>query len=293
MSRVQSFEEQIEYLRKNGVKFNISDEQHAVNYLSNNNYMNKILNYCICFKKYNQKDEYIDLDFAYLEDLSSIDMYLRLLVIRLSLHIEHYLKLATINDINGKKVNPYKIVTKYYKTLSDRDKNILCKELSRNTHKTPPYISVYEFLENIPLGQFITFYRFYFASYKNEKDYFYMLTSFKSLRNASAHNSCVLSEIKNVKYKLNNNIFNELLKIENIKKKYLSKMISKYKIEGVLTVLYLFKNVVTSQGVLKDGREQIHIFKNRMLENLKYYNNSYMKDVFEFLKIVIDSWYPL
>ena len=72
--------EQIEHLKKKGVKFNYISEDEAIKYLSDNNNYFKLRAYRKSFEKYTEGEnegKYIDLDFAMLKDLAIIDMRFR------------------------------------------------------------------------------------------------------------------------------------------------------------------------------------------------------------------------
>ena len=42
---------------------------------------------------------YISLDFAYLKELSTLDMYLREIILKMTIDIEHFLKVKMLNDL--------------------------------------------------------------------------------------------------------------------------------------------------------------------------------------------------
>ena len=74
-------EDQIKYMRDvKGIKFTIVDETQAAEFLTTRNYYFKVKafekNYEIC-NSGEKKGKYFDLEFAYLQELSKIDMYLR------------------------------------------------------------------------------------------------------------------------------------------------------------------------------------------------------------------------
>lgn len=90
-----SFDDQINDLKAKNVKFELYSEEEAKKYLQYNNYYFKLKSYARNYTKYSKidmKDKYINLDFAYLVELSSLDMYLRRLIVGLCLDIEHVLK---------------------------------------------------------------------------------------------------------------------------------------------------------------------------------------------------------
>ena len=84
---IKTSNELIEHMKNKEIKFNIISEIEAKKILENNNYYFKLAAYRNnYFKKPNR--EYIDLEFAYLRELSIIDMELRHLVLEMALDIE-------------------------------------------------------------------------------------------------------------------------------------------------------------------------------------------------------------
>ena len=107
----------IEYLKKKNIKFEKISEEDAEKYLRyNNNYYN-VTSYKHNFERYLVDgkfiDKFIDLDFAYLKDLAIIDHRTRLVLFKMIIDIEHYLKIRILNLIeNIEKEDGYRIVNK-------------------------------------------------------------------------------------------------------------------------------------------------------------------------------------
>lgn len=82
-----------------GIQFKYTSEAEAENYLSNiNNYLRTAAyrkNFQ-CYRNGPNIGKYIHLDFAYLQELSTIDMHFRFLISKMCLDIEHNLKVPVL-----------------------------------------------------------------------------------------------------------------------------------------------------------------------------------------------------
>ena len=108
-----SIDEQLKNLEGKNVQFNIMSKEEAREYLQNNTYYFKLKSYEKSFEYNVSKNQYINLEFAYLVELSKLDMYLRELIIRISLHTEHFLKVKLIDDLTkNEKEDGYHVVCK-------------------------------------------------------------------------------------------------------------------------------------------------------------------------------------
>lgn len=87
-----SYPEQVQHLEQKGVSFALMSKRQALIYLRDNNNFFKLSSYRKNFNKDATNREYVHLDFAYLVDLAIIDMYLRALMLKMSLNIEHFAK---------------------------------------------------------------------------------------------------------------------------------------------------------------------------------------------------------
>ena len=97
-----------------GITFSIMSETEAAEYLSKrNNYM-RTASYRKNYAKHEtgaQVGKYINLDFAYLAELSNIDFYLREHLLKMCIDIEHALKVALLAEIEqNPQEDGYKIV---------------------------------------------------------------------------------------------------------------------------------------------------------------------------------------
>lgn len=109
--------EQIADMRQKGITFHYIEEHEAARFLKYNNYYFKLKSYGKNYDKYNsteKKGQYINLDFSYLQELSTLDMYLRKAIIAMALDIEHALKTQLLYDLSTNDAEDgYSIVEKY------------------------------------------------------------------------------------------------------------------------------------------------------------------------------------
>lgn len=113
MKQLLTVDELIEHMKHKGITFNIVTEAEAKIFLSENNYYMKLASYRANYSKYengSKAGQYINLDFAYLKELSTIDMHLRYLIIQMCLDIEHALKVSLISHVErNPKEDGYKL----------------------------------------------------------------------------------------------------------------------------------------------------------------------------------------
>ncbi|HHW35987.1 MAG TPA: Abi family protein [Bacillales bacterium] len=100
----------IGHLDQKNVKFELITKDEAKNILQTSNYFYKITAYRKNFEK-NKYDKYVNLDFKLLQDLATIDMRLRYLVLQMCLDIEHMVKTQILTDITkNSQIHPQKII---------------------------------------------------------------------------------------------------------------------------------------------------------------------------------------
>lgn len=301
----------IPYLKSKNIKFKNCSEKDALIHLKNNNNYYNIVLYKNNFSKYNGK--YIDLDFAYLKDLSIIDTRVRRILYEMILDIEHYLKIRILNTIENIPLeNGYKIVNLYLeKDFNDKKypkrlhnsfkkkkrceyhKDILMKYNLNSQIKNMP---IWEFFKVITFGELIHFFSF-FTNYYNLKDnkYIFILKEINQLRNAVAHNLCILSKLnKSTNKKYDALVINYLKKCD-IEKDIIYKNLSNSCIKQITYTLYLYNIVVTSKG-RKDNIyfKLTNLFYKRIILNKDYYvNNKLLKSIYSYFDMIIEKNYKV
>ena len=169
-------------LKNKNIKFECCLEQDDEIYLKENNNYYNVTSYKNNFVKYQcgeLEGKYIDLDFTYLKDLSIIDYRTRLVLFKMIIDIEHYLKIWILNIIEKiSEEDGYKIVNLYLKKdFNDKERPKRMNESIRKKVSNDYYqkifskydldkdtkienIPIWEFLEIITFGELINFFWF-------------------------------------------------------------------------------------------------------------------------------------
>lgn len=321
---MKNAEELVSMLKNDkGITFNIIDEAAAAEYLkSTNNYL-RTASYRKNYEKHQSgknKDKYINLDFAYLTELSTIDMYLRKIALQMCIDIEHAIKTKLITTIeNNPNEDGYNIVDLFFSKHPDVLENIEGKADSIftggliekyfslcyvfNIYSDPTHIKtkiikcdcpIWVLVEIISFGdllKLISVYNNEYPNYRIDIPSSNILKAVKSLRNACAHNNCLLNNMNKGKTTPPQEITQFISKIKTIGKEERTKKLSCRPIFELVCMLKAYNEVV-SDKVKCTGINILHEFtSNRMFKNIDYFKtNIVVKTSFEFLKKVLDSF---
>lgn len=291
----------IKQLENKGVKFHIISRVEAYNFLTNrNNYM-RLASYRKNYETSRgiNQDKYINLEFAYLVELSALDMHLRNFIIKMCLDVEHSLKVRLINDVEkNDDEDGYQIVDKF---LAKKENEYICKYISRfsNSHfcgdlikkyfdiryngkSIPTGVNGFEcpvwvLTELLQFGDFLKLYCFYNKEYNKPCIDESALKLTKSLRNACAHNNCIMHDLHISKTtKPPAAISQYVSQIKGLgKTERRSKLSSQFLLEFT-ALLFVYEKVVTSD-IKKHTFNDLHKFaNNRLVLNLYYFDKNDM-----------------
>lgn len=312
-------DEMVPYLKQKNIKFEKISEERAEKYLRDNNNYYNVTSYKHNFERYlfdgKFVDKYIDLDFAYLKDMAIIDHRVRLILFKMIIDIEHYLKIKILNTIETiDEEDGYRIVNLYLeKDFNDekfpkRVHNSIFKKVGNEYYQKifSKYdvdkdeklenIPIWEFLEIITFGELVNFYDFYTKEYNlvDENRDVYILRNIVKLRNAVAHNTCVLSELnkKDNEYPPAYKVV-QYLKSCNICKETRDNKLGNSRIRQITYTLYMFNEIVTSDGIKKNIKKEINeLFFDRIIHHKEYYNNNeLLKSIYSYFKKIIENNY--
>lgn len=299
--------EQVDYMRDvSGIKFNITTEEQAKSFLSNNTYYFKIKSYAKNYEKYKQGEnagKYINLDFAYLVEISKIDMYFRRIILKMTLDIEHFLKVKLLRDFqNNYEEDGYSIINEFLEqygyieeNINLKGKNSICTDL---VSKYKDNFAIWNIVEILSFNDFTKLYEMYYKKYKNKDSSVKFLWSVRFLRNAAAHNSCLLNSLRtpySYKIKPNKMVMNYLSKVEGIGRTARVNRMQNPVIHDFIVTLYVFNNIISSKEIkLSTMTELKDLVDNKISRNKEFFEkNQILIAYYNFTKKIIDHFYDL
>lgn len=303
---ILSYEEQINHFIQKDITFKNISKETALEYLKNHNNFFKLSSYRKNFPKRDGTDKYINLDFSHLTDLAGIDTRLRMILVEMSLNIEHFAKVQLLKEITeSNNEDGYVIVEDYLDLLDSKEKSNLEAEIARNSvslyvselyKKYHDNFPVWAFVEILTFGRFIHFYKFCASRFNNSdmKDNVYLFLTIKKIRNAAAHNNCILNDlvIKTHKYKVNYGVSQALSRI-GIKYSQRKRKMACERTAQIITCFYTHKRLISSAGSHHHIAKILHEFSTRLFHNYDYTFNPTIQTTFSLFQKIIDKWFPI
>lgn len=300
--------EQVKHSEGKGVQFNDFSKTKAIRYLEENNNYFKLR----AFRKNYIKGEdgkYLHLDFADLVDLAIIDNRLRAILLEMAISIEHFSKVHLLKVLQKSESNGTQVVTDYVnqltlstqKTLENElDKNkdsLYCGNLYKKYLGNKIHCPVWVFIEMVSFGQYLHFYEF--CAKRNQSQNkellrrLYLMRVVKDLRNACAHNNCIINDLC---AQMNRNPNAEIQKAFaslGFSKGVRSKHLKRVAMYQIITTLYAHKEIVISPGVHKNIALKLRDLSDRFYRDRDYSKNDIIKSSFNILSKTFDNWFNI
>lgn len=287
MKQLLSIEELIQHMKNRGITFNEISENDAKQFLQNNNYYMKLAAYRANYDKCDtgkRQGQYKKLDFGYLKELSTIDMYLRYIVMDMCLDIEHVIKVRLIKNItNNPSEDGYDIVRKFIaqddnlrilKNIRSHKSGEYCKDL---IEKYYPYFPVWVFVELISFGDLLYFCSFYEKIYGVQIINNKLMNTVRDVRNAAAHSNCLLNKmtekIDSTK-QVNNEISSFIIGMKNISKTSRVNNLSYKFTNSFVTVLYVYDSLMNEIPKQKRYKEIQEFMNGRVVKNKQFFQSN-------------------
>lgn len=308
-------EELIQKMEDKNIRCELKSKEEIIEYLRMHNNYFRTASYRKNYEKFLEgvnKDKYIDLDFSYLSELATIDMHLRFLAIKMCLDIEHSLKVELLSDIttnyseDGYSIvedflsqNEYILKDIFYKSHTtyvgdlirkffifqenaDEEKKTVAESVEINC-------PVWAFMEIITFGNFTKFYSFYYEMYPKAENYTGVLNSVKSLRNACAHNNCLIHDLRKGGTKPTQKISKFIASIPTITKSERKSALSARAVYELTALVYLYSKVVFEPVKRHRLFELNDLVNDRMIRHADYFENQdIIKSSYRFFKKIVD-----
>ena len=315
-------EELVEKLRvEKGIMFNITSAEEAVEYLRyRNNYL-RIASYRKNYPKHRDGmnvGKYIQLEFAYLKELSIIDMYLRRILLNMCIDLEHALKVRLLAFVEqDANEDGYEVVQEFL-NLNPQVKSSIARKADaiftgdliksyfrlKNTYNGSQYPTceieeidcpLWVLLEIITFGEFNKLCYFYERRHPERAPLIEkrIINPISSLRNACAHNNCLLANFsyKDKTTQPSSIISKEVARIVSIGERERRNKLSSRPLFEIACLIYYY-SIYVPETIKKKTFEQLQDFtNNRMQRNMSYFdNNRKIKSSLQFLKKLVDNY---
>lgn len=293
-------DELIEHMKSKGITFQKVSEAEAKQFLTNNNYYMKLASYRANYKKYpsgKHAGTYMDLDFGYLKELSTIDMHLRYYIVEMCLDIEHAIKVQLVTKTaQNPAEDGYEAVKKFLgnnisilKNIASHQSSEYCRDL---IEKYYPYFPTWVFVEVISFGTLSYFCNFYEELYGETIINNSLMNTVRDLRNACAHSNCLLNHLAqkiDATKQPHSDITKFVAGMNNVSKnarKHLNGLFT----YNFVTLLYVYDKLLPVVSRQKRYDQLKDFMETRVVRNKDYFmSNSKITSVYNFLKKVIDN----
>ncbi|KEO45364.1 MAG: Abi family protein [Streptococcus salivarius] len=302
----------IEEMAERGITFNYINTESAEVYLSEiNNYL-RTASYRKNYQKYQRgrkQGQYINLDFAYLTELSTIDMHYRFLIQKMCSDIEHSICVKLISDIEkDSTTDGYDLVRNYLHNnprelqkiegmvVSPHTGNLLRKYFTLSSHGNRHRIQIQNYddcpvwvlLELLSFGSLIFFYLDYYPSRNIGHLPRNILNLVRSLRNAAAHNNCILFDLNSRTTTPPREIINFVRGISSISQAQRRSRLTSRAVLEFVALIYIYDRVVDGKVRQHRINELKDLFFVRMVEKKGYFeSNDLIKQTHKFVSKIV------
>jgi abortive infection bacteriophage resistance protein len=302
-----------------GITFNYMDTAEAGAYLSDKNNYLRTASYRKNYDKHKTGDnegKYIQLDFAYLVELSKLDMYLRSYLLQMCIDIEHALKVAVIADIEknatedgytivddflaknpdvigsiSKKVDSVftgDLIEKYFEVCYVFD----TKTQNMRTEIIKADCPVWVLVEVLAFNDFLRFVKHYAGRYPgrmkvNDK----LLNTVRNLRNACAHNNCLLTSLRTGSTKPTPAVSERVAKISAVGTEERKNKLSCRPLFEIVCLLMEYEHWVSEPLRTKRMEELKKFAHGRMVSHVGFFvGNQVINTSIAFLQKIVDNF---
>lgn len=283
-----------------GITFNLKSEEEAAVFLAKHNYFFRLKQYAD-FGEKTKSGKFTNVDFGQMVELSTVDMFLRKLILKMTLDFEHYLKVKIINDSQENPADDgYSVVENFLET-HNRVRHLI-ENLNNSTNfynrqvfdKYKEKTSVWSIVEMLGFSDFIDFYAHYYQYFHLKCEYTPHFDSVRRLRNAAAHNTCMISNLKPQNWfksdiEINFELLGAKLEVGN---GVISSCLKVPVLNDFAVMLSNYVKLISSPKIKEKTLEEMQEFFNgRMILHKDYFENvNEIKNAYHFAKDVLDYY---
>lgn len=311
-----SVSQQVARLKEKGLTFDLCDEAQAAEILSKKNNYLRITSYRKLYERQLEGPnvgKYVNLDFGDLVAISSLDRQLRETFLAMTIDVEHFAKLKVLAKLEEEGEDGYAIVTDFYASLNHAGRNAIqgtMKVRGSEGDRHDAYagdliahhlqdMPVWVFLEVVDFGTFVDFYLYCAGRWYSDVmlQEHYALKSVKALRNATAHNHCILNGFTRTEaragYTTPQVITDSLNAAGMPRTKARRAKLSNLRIAQIAATLYCLSALCTSESAMaRHARRLAGVHAAYKAHIDRYCLNSSFVSFFDFLLRLVDIWVP-
>lgn len=302
-----------------GITFNYHTLDEAERYLIEvNNYL-RTASYRKNYKKHTEginKGKYINLDFAYLKELSKIDMHLRFLIQRMCSDIEHALKVKLVSEIEKSANDGYELVQRFlakcprtlekieFQSSSPYVSKLIRKyfmleksinpETGKHSNKIIDYSKcpIWVLVEVLSFGDFIACYRMFYDESTTDGIPSNLLNLVKSLRNCCAHNNCIIHDLSSDDAIAPRALSLFVSNVPGVSRDKRSKRLRCRPVLEFVAILYVYSKVVSESITnvrMQELKDLLHV---RFKQKSDYFtNNELLISNYNFVCLLVNHYF--
>lgn len=283
-----------------GITFNLKSEEEAAVFLAKHNYFFRLKQYAD-FGEKTKSGKFTNVDFGQMVELSTVDMFLRKLILKMTLDFEHYLKVKIINDSQENPADDGYAVVENFLETHNRVRHLI-ENLNNSSNfynrqvfdKYKEKTSVWSIVEMLGFSDFIDFYAHYYQFFHLKCEYTPHFDSVRRLRNAAAHNTCMISNLKPQSWfksdiEINFELLGANLEVGN---GVISSCLKVPVLNDFAVMLSNYVKLISSPKIKEKTLEEMQDFFNgRMILHKDYFENvNEIKNAYHFAKDVLDYY---
>lgn len=320
---MKTVDQLISHMKSKGITFSIISDTDAKQHLDEHNNYFKLTSYRKNYTKITtgpNAGKYENLEFAHLIELARLDTEIRHLLLKMTLDIEHFMKVALIKAVEDRMANScdedgYKIIEGYLladdikpiydraqtmakrnrqfsQKISQNNQNPYCGGLTERYSKEMP---IWAFVELGSFGDLKELIKYYSAKtgWKPPVD-LQSLDRVRQLRNACAHGNAIINDLRPVNNastakrgtSVSPGYITNFVKSAGVNSGARSKKLSNPRINQIVHLFYVYDIVVQSDNTRKQRIKELHnLIDNRMVVNRNYFEkNQILTSTYEFFK---------